>query len=603
MPGPVRYDKKGRVKKSKPKVITGSGSRPLTKAEQNSPQVATYSPSKAPSKPPRARRNPLAGPSVQSAVERLRKRYTPPTRTRSESDLKDNMELSTKRNQTERKLEDAALRQLPTRPEAMAAESRIRANTSLNAEGTQVEKFRGKGIVGTPSVDSVTKAARSSQLRGKKKLTTPEVRQTRRQVKKARRQLRGARAALGGVPSGVPAQYRPAIRKWGKYLEREMKKNGLVGVSGGLPQGMSGAEYLSKIIQAESGWDSRIGSPENTSSAGAQGLGQFIPSTRDAFLQQFGVDAYAGPNQQIKAAAFHLDGNHTAGGLESYNPGFPADSDGTWGYYLNQDVGKSVNASPRARQRLRQAKARAARVDERAKALGIQGVRGESPNKVPKAGEPRFVNFSQDGAGTSNTKWLVPTGGNETLKFQKPLGDALIALAKASGEPIQVNSAYRSNEEQAALYQAYLNGTGNLAAPPGQSNHNHGAAVDVNLTARQRELAPQFGLGFPVGGEDWHMELVGDAANQIVAGAGGGGTYSGGSYSGGGGSVSGGVVSGPTSRIRRQATILDTLRRPEVASQLRSMGFQVTANGIFRANGESLSKTEFDKMKERFGIK
>jgi murein DD-endopeptidase MepM/ murein hydrolase activator NlpD len=160
--------------------------------------------------------------------------------------------------------------------------------------------------------------------------------------------------------------------------------------------------------------------------------------------------------------------------------------------------------------------------------------RGSSPKAVLNGGatgqaKPQYVNFSRKGGpGTSKSKWLVPTGGNEVLKFQRPLAKALLKLAKASGEPIKVNSGFRSYAEQAALYEAYQNGDGNLAAAPGTSNHEGGVAADVELTAKQRELAPQFGLGFPVPGEDWHIELVGAAANQIVSpgstgGVGGGG--------------------------------------------------------------------------------
>ena len=40
-------------------------------------------------------------------------------------------------------------------------------------------------------------------------------------------------------------------------------------------------------------------------------------------------------------------------------------------------------------------------------------------------------------------------------------------------------SAYRTYEQQAQLYEDYLNGTGPLAAPPGTSSHETGTAVDL----------------------------------------------------------------------------------------------------------------------------
>lgn len=217
-----------------------------------------------------------------------------------------------------------------------------------------------------------------------------------------------------------------------------------------------------------------------------------------------------------------------------------------------------------------------------------------------KGNKPQFVNYSKKGGvGTSQTKWLVPTGGNEFMKFQRPLAEALVGLAKASGEPIQVNSAFRTRAEQEALYQAWQNGTGNLAAAPGTSNHEFGAAADVNLTARQRELAGQFGLGFPVSGEDWHIELVGDAANQIVSSAGvsGGSSYSA-PTSGGTVTPSSGGGRGPASKKRRQTSVLE---------QLRKLGYNITSSGIRRsglADSYDIEAPEsISTIKSRYGVK
>jgi hypothetical protein len=45
--------------------------------------------------------------------------------------------------------------------------------------------------------------------------------------------------------------------------------------------------------------------------------------------------------------------------------------------------------------------------------------------------------------------------------------------------PTGSKSSYRTYDQQVELYRAYLNGTGNLAAKPGTSNHGWGLAVDV----------------------------------------------------------------------------------------------------------------------------
>jgi hypothetical protein len=90
---------------------------------------------------------------------------------------------------------------------------------------------------------------------------------------------------------------------------------------------------------------------------------------------------------------------------------------------------------------------------------------------------------------------------------------SLVQLKKQLGLPVfgNVVSDYRTRAEQAALYQQYLNGTGNLAAPPGQSNHETGNAVDIasswlsqNPQVRQWLLA--HGWTNDVPGEPWHWE-------------------------------------------------------------------------------------------------
>ncbi len=96
------------------------------------------------------------------------------------------------------------------------------------------------------------------------------------------------------------------------------------------------------------------------------------------------------------------------------------------------------------------------------------------------------------------------------------LAAALEQAAAALGKKIDVISGLRTYDEQAALYQKYLNGTGNLAAPPGHSNHETGDAADVYVDGVAlasveggREAAAAAGIGFPVGGEPWHAELTG----------------------------------------------------------------------------------------------
>jgi murein DD-endopeptidase MepM/ murein hydrolase activator NlpD len=74
-------------------------------------------------------------------------------------------------------------------------------------------------------------------------------------------------------------------------------------------------------------------------------------------------------------------------------------------------------------------------------------------------------------------------------------------------------SAYRTYEQQAALYETYLNGTGAPANPPGTSPHELGVSVDV-ATYEMRAVIDEIGWKYGWGkvhapGEWWHVDYVG----------------------------------------------------------------------------------------------
>jgi LysM repeat protein len=74
-------------------------------------------------------------------------------------------------------------------------------------------------------------------------------------------------------------------------------------------------------------------------------------------------------------------------------------------------------------------------------------------------------------------------------------------------------SAYRTYEQQAQLYQAFLDGYGAPANPPGTSSHELGTAVDV-ATPEMRSVIDQIGWRYgwtKVHGPEewWHVDYVG----------------------------------------------------------------------------------------------
>lgn len=93
-------------------------------------------------------------------------------------------------------------------------------------------------------------------------------------------------------------------------------------------------------------------------------------------------------------------------------------------------------------------------------------------------------------------------------------------IVNNSGGQISFGSGVRTPEEQAQLYQAYLNGTGNLAAPPGHSKHEVGLAIDFDTDNYEllHQLAAQVGLIFPVDGEPWHAQLADGGAAGMMQG-------------------------------------------------------------------------------------
>ena len=113
------------------------------------------------------------------------------------------------------------------------------------------------------------------------------------------------------VPEIVPPQFRRAVATQGQRLNEPLREAGV---------NMSGPEYLAKLIQFESGWDTTA---ENPSSA--YGFGQFIDSTAEDFRERLGVETQdpSRPRQMIKGASMHASGDFGYNPLYAgYNPGY-----------------------------------------------------------------------------------------------------------------------------------------------------------------------------------------------------------------------------------------------------------------------------------------
>lgn len=86
-----------------------------------------------------------------------------------------------------------------------------------------------------------------------------------------------------------------------------------------------------------------------------------------------------------------------------------------------------------------------------------------------------------------------------------------------TGKNIPLNEAFRSYEDQAALYEKMPG----KAAKPGNSTHEAGLAVDIaSATSQELDkmgLLRKYGFSTSVGGEKWHLEPIGVSVNPTLA--------------------------------------------------------------------------------------
>jgi len=122
--------------------------------------------------------------------------------------------------------------------------------------------------------------------------------------------------------------------------------------------------------------------------------------------------------------------------------------------------------------------------------------------------------FGMGASGNDLAKYVRLKDGSVNLNGLNPqMKERLAGLAKEynekTGQKIQINSGYRSPEEQAALYAKI--GPPN-AAPPGRSRHESGLAIDMNSAdankATELGLMAKYGFTRPVRGETWHVEPI-----------------------------------------------------------------------------------------------
>lgn len=96
----------------------------------------------------------------------------------------------------------------------------------------------------------------------------------------------------------------------------------------------------------------------------------------------------------------------------------------------------------------------------------------------------------------------------------------LARFAASNPFGVKISSLDRDVARQGQLWNQAVAKYGSEAAarkwvaPPGRSNHNKGQAADLQYASADarkwaHENAPKFGLAFPLGNENWHVEPAG----------------------------------------------------------------------------------------------
>ena len=133
---------------------------------------------------------------------------------------------------------------------------------------------------------------------------------------------------------------------------------------------------------------------------------------------------------------------------------------------------------------------------------------------VAGAAGGRFI-----GGKAADSESSPPAGGGitgESIQGLAPDFAARFQQASAeykqlTGQSVKVTSAFRTYEKQAELYAAWVAGKSKFpAAPPGNSKHETGRAVDVDLaTAEAMDrmgILSKYGLSRPVAGDPIHIQ-------------------------------------------------------------------------------------------------
>jgi len=207
-----------------------------------------------------------------------------------------------------------------------------------------------------------------------------------------------------------------------------------------------------------------------------------------------------------------LDTNSSGAMVKALQAGLGVDVDGVYGAGTDAAVIRVQWATGQAQDNLVGSNTWAAVVGARAYVHGV------GPNQLYRS---RWHDYAVNGympAGelcgiAQNSSWKFACRGVRDF-------NAMDAAFKAKfGHVMPVTywapSLYRTYAQQVTAYNNYLNGTGNLAAKPGTSNHGWGLAADIStsiMSATESSWlganAANWGFVRDVSGEPWHYHYI-----------------------------------------------------------------------------------------------
>lgn len=180
----------------------------------------------------------------------------------------------------------------------------------------------------------------------------------------------------------------------------------------------------------------------------------------------------------------------------------------------------------------------------------------------------------------------------------EPTLDALLSrMAQATGTHISINEGARTMAEQAARYAAYQAGTGNLAAAP-TPNAPHVLGIAADISPGQEVfggVAGRYGLGFPVPGESWHIQIL-SPGQTTVRGGGTGAAWK---------DIPRVVLIGPKGRTRDvgQRSLDKAWRQANAFGRRKASSALAVGGGTVKGlGGGVLSKNEIRKLLQAHGM-